>query len=81
MNQATVSGTFPVSELVAFEDLSARIHPADRDRVKAAFAATRAISAHMKSTSASLCLMLAKAIGTGALDAAAPGAGVGLVLS
>ncbi|TMJ04450.1 MAG: histidine kinase [Alphaproteobacteria bacterium] len=34
----------PVSEFVAFEDLSARIHPADRDRVRAAFAATRAIS-------------------------------------
>jgi two-component sensor histidine kinase len=28
---------------VAFEDLSAHIHPADRDRVRAAFAATRAI--------------------------------------
>lgn len=28
---------------VHFEDLSARIHPADRDRVRAAFAATRAI--------------------------------------
>jgi len=28
---------------VTFEDLSARIHPADRDRVRAAFAATRAI--------------------------------------
>lgn len=29
---------------VSFEDLSAHIHPADRDRVRAAFAATRAIS-------------------------------------
>ena len=29
---------------VTFEDLSAHIHPADRDRVRAAFAATRAIS-------------------------------------
>ncbi len=29
---------------VTFEDLSARIHPADRDRVRAAFAATRAIT-------------------------------------
>lgn len=29
---------------VCFEDLSAHIHPADRDRVRAAFAATRAIS-------------------------------------
>jgi two-component sensor histidine kinase len=28
---------------VGFEDLSARIHPADRDRVRAAFTATRAI--------------------------------------
>jgi two-component sensor histidine kinase len=34
----------PVSEFVAFEDLSAHIHPADRDRVRAAFSATRAIS-------------------------------------
>jgi PAS domain-containing protein len=33
----------PVSEYVTFDDLSAHIHPADRDRVKAAFAATRAI--------------------------------------
>jgi two-component sensor histidine kinase len=29
---------------VAFEDLSAHIHPADRDRVRAAFTATRAIT-------------------------------------
>src|SRR5215208_6922908 len=28
---------------VTFEDLSAHIHPADRDRVRAAFAATRAV--------------------------------------
>jgi PAS domain-containing protein len=28
---------------VTFDDLSSHIHPADRDRVKAAFAATRAI--------------------------------------
>jgi two-component sensor histidine kinase len=34
----------PLSEFVTFEDLSAHIHPADRDRVRAAFAATRAIS-------------------------------------
>lgn len=34
----------PISESVTFEDLSAHIHPADRDRVRAAFAATRAIS-------------------------------------
>ena len=33
----------PGSEFVTFEDLSAHIHPADRDRVRAAFAATRAI--------------------------------------
>ena len=31
------------SEHVTFEDLSAHIHPADRDRVRAAFAATRAV--------------------------------------
>ena len=34
----------PRSPDVTFEDLSAHIHPADRDRVRAAFAATRAIS-------------------------------------
>lgn len=28
---------------VTFEDLSANIHPADRDRVRAAFSATRGI--------------------------------------
>ncbi|MDP1865770.1 MAG: HWE histidine kinase domain-containing protein [Bradyrhizobium sp.] len=33
----------PLCEYVSFEDLSANIHPADRDRVKAAFAATRAL--------------------------------------
>jgi len=33
----------PLSEYVSFEDLSGHIHPADRDRVKAAFAATRAL--------------------------------------
>jgi two-component sensor histidine kinase len=33
----------PISEYVSFDDLSSHIHPADRDRVKAAFAATRAI--------------------------------------
>lgn len=31
------------TEVVTFEDLSTHIHPADRDRVRAAFAATRAI--------------------------------------
>jgi len=33
----------PRSESVTFEDLSSHIHPADRDRVRAAFAATRGI--------------------------------------
>src|SRR6187200_160286 len=33
----------PLNEYVSFDDLSSHIHPADRDRVKAAFAATRAI--------------------------------------
>src|ERR1700676_4632028 len=33
----------PLSEDVSFDDLSAHVHPADRDRVMAAFAATRAI--------------------------------------
>jgi two-component sensor histidine kinase len=33
----------PCQGFVIFEDLSAKIHPADRDRVRAAFAATRAI--------------------------------------
>lgn len=33
----------PWSELVSFETLSARIHPADRDRVRAAFVATRSV--------------------------------------
>jgi PAS domain-containing protein len=28
---------------LSFEDLSAKIHPADRDRVRAAFSATRAV--------------------------------------
>ena len=32
------------SESITFEDLSARIHPADRDRVRAAFIATRSVS-------------------------------------
>ncbi|MBX9760444.1 MAG: histidine kinase [Beijerinckiaceae bacterium] len=34
---------FPYDEGLTFEDLSSRIHPADLDRVRAAFAATRAI--------------------------------------
>jgi two-component sensor histidine kinase len=33
----------PSDRSVTFEDLSAHIHPADRDRVRAAFAATRAL--------------------------------------
>ena len=33
----------PLSSSVTFDDLSSHIHPADRDRVKAAFSATRAI--------------------------------------
>lgn len=33
----------PVRDQVTFADLSSRIHPADRDRVSAAFAATKAI--------------------------------------
>ncbi len=33
----------PLNDEICFEDLSARIHPADRDRVRAAFDATRAI--------------------------------------
>lgn len=33
----------PWSEDVSFEDLSAHIHPADRDRVQAAFTATRSV--------------------------------------
>ncbi len=33
----------PLSDDVDFDDLSRHVHPADRDRVKAAFAATRAI--------------------------------------
>ncbi len=34
----------PVTTDVCFEDLSSHIHPADRDRVRAAFAATRGVS-------------------------------------
>lgn len=33
----------PWTDRTTFEELSARIHPADRDRVRAAFAATRAV--------------------------------------
>lgn len=38
----------PQTKKVAFEDLSSRIHPADRDRVRAAFTATRAIAGRTK---------------------------------
>ena len=41
--QGFVHWGLPQSDTVTFEDLSAHIHPADRDRVRAAFAATRAI--------------------------------------
>lgn len=34
----------PLSDTVTFEDLSVRIHPADRDRVRAAFFATRGLT-------------------------------------
>lgn len=34
----------PWSETITFEELSANIHPADRDRVRAAFTATRSVS-------------------------------------
>jgi two-component sensor histidine kinase len=34
----------PWSDAVSFENLSAHIHPADRDRVRAAFSATRSVS-------------------------------------
>lgn len=34
----------PLAHTVAFEELSAHIHPADRDRVRAAFVATRAVA-------------------------------------
>jgi hypothetical protein len=33
----------PWSDTVTFEELSSHIHPADRDRVRTAFAATRAV--------------------------------------
>jgi two-component sensor histidine kinase len=42
--RAFVLWGLPQSASVTFEDLSSRIHPADRDRVRAAFAATRGIS-------------------------------------
>lgn len=34
----------PLAEVVTFDDLSAHIHPADRDRVRAAFTATRSVA-------------------------------------
>ncbi len=36
--------TVPCDEEVTFEDLSSKIHPADRDRVRAGFAATRGLA-------------------------------------
>jgi two-component sensor histidine kinase len=42
--QGFVHWGLPKSDTVTFEDLSAHIHPADRDRVRAAFTATRAIT-------------------------------------
>ncbi|HUE79421.1 MAG TPA: HWE histidine kinase domain-containing protein [Sphingomicrobium sp.] len=36
--------SLPWSEHVSFEELSANIHPADRDRVRAAFSATRSVA-------------------------------------
>jgi two-component sensor histidine kinase len=36
--------SLPWADKVAFEQLSAHIHPADRDRVRAAFSATRAVA-------------------------------------
>lgn len=41
--QGFIHWGLPQSDTVTFEDLSAHIHPADRDRVRAAFTATRAI--------------------------------------
>lgn len=41
--QGFIHWGLPHSTTVTFEDLSAHIHPADRDRVRAAFTATRAI--------------------------------------
>ena len=41
--QAFKLWNLPQSDRVTFEDLSAHIHPADRDRVRAAFTATRAL--------------------------------------
>ena len=41
--QAFAMWDVPQSESVTFEDLSAHIHPADVDRVRAAFTATRAV--------------------------------------
>ena len=41
--QAFILWGLPPTDKVTFEDLSSRIHPADRDRVRAAFTATRAL--------------------------------------
>ncbi len=47
----------PHTNEVKFEDLSAHIHPADRDRVRAAFTATLAIVGPTKSISGSWLVM------------------------
>ncbi len=41
--RAYILWDLPAQPFVSFENLSAKIHPADRDRVRAAFAATRGI--------------------------------------
>jgi two-component sensor histidine kinase len=41
--RATDLWGLPAGDAVTFEDLSSRVHPADRDRVRAAFSATRGI--------------------------------------
>jgi hypothetical protein len=43
-SQAFLLWGAPRSDSVKFEDLSAHIHPADRDRIRAAFTATRGIA-------------------------------------
>lgn len=42
----------PLSAYVTFDDLSAHVHPADRDRVKATFVATHALVGAYELTSA-----------------------------
>ena len=38
----------PISDTVTFDELSSKIHPADRDRVKAGFNATRSIHGSLR---------------------------------